>query len=134
MLPSVPPSKAGLGPQGGHGPQSSERPLCPGVSGPNPEMVAVDTLEAVRQLAQDGMFNPAVLVFASDTNPGGSRKGANLGTQEEALCRQSTLRPAQEQLTYPIPLMGVAYVPQVQGLLLGPAIGACWRLNFSLDS
>ena len=86
--------------------------------GLRPEIVALDTLEAVRQLAQEGFLDPGVLVFASDTNPGGSRKGANVGTQEEALCRLSTLRLAQEQLEYPIPTLGVAYVPQVQGLRL----------------
>uniref|UniRef100_A0A0G4G1G6 Microbial-type PARG catalytic domain-containing protein n=1 Tax=Chromera velia CCMP2878 TaxID=1169474 RepID=A0A0G4G1G6_9ALVE len=81
-------------------------------------VLSLDTLEAVVHLAErHQIFNPAVLVFASDTNPGGSAKAANLGTQEEALCRSSTLSVAQRALPYPIPLMGVAYVPFVQALL-----------------
>ena len=76
-------------------------------------------------------------MFASDTNPGGSRKAANVGTQEEALCRQSTLRLGQEQLTYPIPTLGVAYVPQVQGLLPSGIVvfgGICAALRQCLAS
>ena len=98
-------------PERGRGRDSERR--GPGL---RPEVLGLDTLEAVRQLGQEGILDPGVLVFASDTNPGGSRKGANIGTQEEALCRLSTLRLAQEQLEYPIPVLGVAYIPQVQGL------------------
>ncbi|CAE7365705.1 unnamed protein product [Symbiodinium sp. CCMP2456] len=111
MLPTVPTPERARGRDGRDSP------------GLRPEIVALDTLEAVRQLAQEGFLDPGVLVFASDTNPGGSRKGANIGTQEEALCRLSTLRLAQEQLEYPIPVLGVAYVPQVQGLLPSGVVG-----------
>ncbi|CAE7683602.1 hypothetical protein AK812_SmicGene42450 [Symbiodinium microadriaticum] len=110
MLPTVPT------------PERARGELEPG-PGLRPEIVALDTLEAVIKLAQEGFLDPGVLVFASDTNPGGSRKGKNLGTQEEALCRLSTLRLAQEQLEYPIPTLGVAYVPQVQGLLPSGVVG-----------
>ena len=98
-----------------------------------------DTLQCVEWLAvEHGVVNPAVLIFASDSNPGGSKKGANLGTQEEAVCRCSTLRPVQEQLKYPIPHLGLAYVPHVQALLdNGPrefgAICAALRLAVSGD-
>eukprot|EP01006_Ploeotia_vitrea_P011277 TRINITY_DN30011_c0_g1_i1.p1 TRINITY_DN30011_c0_g1~~TRINITY_DN30011_c0_g1_i1.p1 ORF type:complete len:404 (+),score=52.04 TRINITY_DN30011_c0_g1_i1:150-1214(+) len=55
----------------------------------------------------------AVLDFASDTNPGGGWKGNQQGTQEESLCRRSNLGVALEALSYPIPTLGVAYVPNV---------------------
>ena len=122
MLSTVPTSA----PERGRGRDSERRG-----AGLRPEVLGLDTLEAVRQLAQEGILDPGVLVFASDTNPGGSRKGANIGTQEEALCRLSTLRLAQEQLEYPIPVLGVAYIPQVQGLrpdfFNGQSI--CWLIQ-----
>jgi hypothetical protein len=93
-------------------------------------LVKGDTLQGLqcaRQIAEQGSQNiisdPAVLVFASDTNPGGSATSSNLGTQEEALCRTSTLRLAQVTLDYPIPTKGVAYLPHVQALLASPSPG-----------
>ena len=41
---------------------------------------------------------PAVLDFASDSNPGGSFRGRQQGTQEEELCRQSNLGVCLEEL------------------------------------
>lgn len=79
---------------------------------------ATDSLSAVVFLATNENFlNPAVLVFASDTNPGGSKTASNVGTQEEQIVRTSTLSAAQRLLPYPIPEMGVAYVPHVQTML-----------------
>ena len=41
---------------------------------------------------------PAVLDFASDSNPGGGFRGSQQGTQEEELCRQSNLGVCLEAL------------------------------------
>jgi uncharacterized protein (TIGR02452 family) len=70
-----------------------------------------DTLVAASQFRE---LSPAILVFSSDTNPGGGCKGNQQGTQEENICRRSTLQPVLETLNYPIPSMGIAYVPHIQ--------------------
>lgn len=54
-----------------------------------------------------------VLDFASDSNPGGGARSDQRGTQEEGLCRQSSLLLALEALEYPIPAEGVAFVENV---------------------
>ena len=54
-----------------------------------------------------------VLDFASDTTAGGGWRGNQVGTQEESLCRNSSLGRALEALPYPLPALGVAYVPEV---------------------
>eukprot|EP01048_Picozoa_sp_COSAG05_P009230 COSAG05_NODE_743_length_7589_cov_336.682510_3_plen_718_part_00 len=62
---------------------------------------------------------PAVLDFASDSNPGGGFRGSQQGTQEEDLCRQSNLGVCLEDLydrvggaSY-MPRRGAVYVPDV---------------------
>ncbi len=52
------------------------------------EVVSVGAFEA---LVQAGAAGGCVLDFASDSNPGGSWRSKQQGTQEEALCRASTL-------------------------------------------
>lgn len=47
--------------------------------------------EASGWLLQEELDKPMVLDFASDSEPGGGWKGKQRGTQEEALCRQSSL-------------------------------------------
>jgi len=99
---------------------------------PEPTIVLVkgDTLVGLQcawQLASSS--DPALLVFASDTNPGGSATSSNLGTQEEALCRTSTLRLAQVTLAYPIPTRGVVYVPHVQALITASPASASHGIN-----
>lgn len=54
-----------------------------------------------------------VLDFASDSEPGGGWRGNQTGTQEESLCRSSSLGHALEKLRYPIPEYGAAHVPKV---------------------
>ncbi|KAI8814140.1 hypothetical protein BJ742DRAFT_671978 [Cladochytrium replicatum] len=57
---------------------------------------------------------PLVLDFASDTNPGGGWRGNQQGTQEESLCRSSSLGLTLENSDcYPIPWHGAVYVPDV---------------------
>ena len=55
------------------------------------EVVSVGAFEALVQTAGAAGELPAVLDFASDSNPGGSWRSKQQGTQEEALCRASTL-------------------------------------------
>ena len=54
-----------------------------------------------------------VLDFASDTTAGGGWRGNQVGTQEESLCRRSSLLPCLEAVVYPIPTFGAVYVPDV---------------------
>ena len=55
-----------------------------------------------------------VLDFATDVQPGGgARHGKQQGTQEEMLCRQSTLLSGLETLRYPMPSGGCAVVDGV---------------------
>lgn len=66
-------------------------------------------------LNEDPGCSPAVLDFASDSEPGGGYKGNQQSTQEESLCRRSNLALGLEALSdkYPIPALGAAYVPDV---------------------
>mmetsp|Transcript_71180 Transcript_71180/g.123517 ORF Transcript_71180/g.123517 Transcript_71180/m.123517 type:complete len:419 (-) Transcript_71180:116-1372(-) len=66
-------------------------------------------------LSEDPVCSPAVLDFASDSEPGGGYKGNQQSTQEESLCRRSNLALGLEALSdkYPIPALGAAYVPDV---------------------
>lgn len=85
------------------------------------QVLQLDTLDAVRQIARSGALaageTVCALIFASDTNPGGSSTASNVGTQEESICRRSTLNVVQRQLAYPIPGLGTAYIPHVQALM-----------------
>eukprot|EP00300_Choanocystis_sp_HF-7_P012683 c17987_g1_i4.p1 GENE.c17987_g1_i4~~c17987_g1_i4.p1 ORF type:complete len:270 (+),score=37.89 c17987_g1_i4:132-941(+) len=56
---------------------------------------------------------PIVLDFASDSNPGGGWRSNQTGTQEESLCRCSSLGLSLEKMPYPIPSPGCAYVSDV---------------------
>jgi uncharacterized protein (TIGR02452 family) len=73
----------------------------------------VDTFEAAARLIAEDQRPPLVLDFASDSNPGGGCKGNQQGTQEESLCRQSSLFPSLEKQTYPIPRLGCIYAPDI---------------------
>ena len=66
-----------------------------------------------------GAKSVCVLDFASDTTAGGDWRGNRVGTQEESLCRNSSLGRALEALPYPLPALGVAYVPDVAVLRVG---------------
>ncbi len=69
-----------------------------------------------------------VLDFASDSRPGGGWRGDQRGTQEEALCRASSLGLALERATYPIPEQGAVVVPDVALLAASPreeCVGWC---------
>jgi hypothetical protein len=76
-------------------------------------------------LRQIGSGSVCVLDFASDSEPGGGWRGNQTGTQEESLCRASSLGRALERLPYPIAAYGCAHVPDVvvfrgaDGALLG---------------
>ena len=71
------------------------------------------SFEAARRLVERGCVRVAVLDFASDSEPGGGWRGNQQGTQEESLCRASSLGRALERLPYPIPTYGMAVVPEV---------------------
>ncbi|CAB9516659.1 Uncharacterized protein conserved in bacteria (DUF2263) [Seminavis robusta] len=66
---------------------------------------------------------PVVLDYASDSNPGGCWRGNQYGTQEEHLCRTSSLGLSLERLQlqlqrpYSIPTHGCVYVQDVAVLL-----------------
>ena len=78
-------------------------------------VVEADSLGAAAELigAHD-LTNPCVLNFASDTNQGGGvKKGNQTGTQEESLCRCTSLLASLEALEYPIPHQGLAYTPDI---------------------
>mmetsp|Transcript_30150 Transcript_30150/g.60773 ORF Transcript_30150/g.60773 Transcript_30150/m.60773 type:complete len:333 (+) Transcript_30150:45-1043(+) len=62
---------------------------------------------------QDSPSRVMVLDFASDTVPGGGARGNQIGTQEESLCRRSSLLPCLESLPYPLPFAGCAVCPRV---------------------
>eukprot|EP00927_Polykrikos_kofoidii_P063168 TRINITY_DN57993_c0_g1_i1.p1 TRINITY_DN57993_c0_g1~~TRINITY_DN57993_c0_g1_i1.p1 ORF type:complete len:172 (+),score=17.31 TRINITY_DN57993_c0_g1_i1:52-567(+) len=83
-------------------------------------LVKGDTFAAARWLtSQRAKPPPLVLDFASDSNPGGGCRGDQRGTQEESLCRQSSLLPSLEAVPYPIPQLGAVYVPDIC-VLRGP--------------
>ena len=73
-----------------------------------------------------------VLDFASDTEPGGGWRGNQTGTQEESLCRASSLGLALERLQYPIPPYGFAHIPDVV-VLRGGAKGALLDTPFHVS-
>ncbi|KAJ3387614.1 hypothetical protein HDU84_000648 [Entophlyctis sp. JEL0112] len=77
-------------------------------------VLQTDTWSAAELLASSG-GRALVLDFASDTNPGGAWRSSNQqGTQEEAICRTSSLGIQLEACTaYPIPTYGAVLVPEV---------------------
>ena len=74
---------------------------------------ACGAFDAAQWLYGRGAKSVCVLDFASDTTAGGGWRGNQVGTQEESLCRNSSLGRALEALPYPLPTLGVAYVPEV---------------------
>lgn len=73
-----------------------------------------DSFDSVLWLiTEKNVKQPFVLDFASDTNPGGGCESNQQGTQEESLCRRSTLFHSLKSTNYPIPLKGGVYVPEV---------------------
>ena len=76
--------------------------------------VRASSFAAASQLVlEEGHPSVAVLDFASDSEPGGGWRGRQQGTQEEALCRASSLGRALERLPYPLATYGAAVVPEV---------------------
>lgn len=73
------------------------------------EITTEDTFEAAIRLKSRG-YNPVVLDFASATNPGGSWRSKQQGTQEESLCRRSDLGILLEKEHYPMSPNGAIYV------------------------
>jgi uncharacterized protein (TIGR02452 family) len=76
------------------------------------EVVNKDTFECAIDLIKN-KYNPVCLDFASGTNPGGSWRSKQQGTQEESLCRRSDLGLLLEKQKYPIPRDGLIYLPNV---------------------
>jgi uncharacterized protein (TIGR02452 family) len=65
-------------------------------------LAAMDSFAAAHRLAGGpASIPPLVLDFASDSEPGGGWRSGQQGTQEEGLCRRSTLGLQLEALDYP---------------------------------
>ena len=75
-------------------------------------LLQCDCLEAAELLKAEHGTMPLVLDFASGSNPGGVKRNQQ-GTQEEDICRQSSLLPSLEQQDYPLPSMGGIYAPDI---------------------
>ena len=71
-----------------------------------------DSLEAAEVLSAEHGGVPMVLDFASGSNPGGGLKGNQQGTQEEDMCRRSSLLASLEHHEYPLPDGGI-YAPDI---------------------
>jgi hypothetical protein len=91
-------------------------PRSRGVRFPSIIVVEQTTLAAAQALiTAHSCANPAVLNFASDSNPGGGvRKGNQSGTQEETICRCTSLLPSLEALQYPLDHSAAAYTPDIE--------------------
>jgi uncharacterized protein (TIGR02452 family) len=73
-----------------------------------------DSFDAAQWLlTEKKSTQPLVLDFASDSNPGGGCLSNQQGTQEESLCRRSSLFLSLKSSKYPIPQLGCIYVPHV---------------------
>ena len=73
-----------------------------------------DCLDAAAALcAEHPESVPLVLDFASGSNPGGGLKGNQQGTQEEDICRRTSLLPSLERQSYPLPRLGGIYAPDI---------------------
>lgn len=75
-------------------------------------LLQCDALEAAEALSLEHESQPLVLDFASGSNPGGGAKSNQQGTQEEDMCRRSSLLATLEQQEYPLPTGGL-YAPDV---------------------
>lgn len=94
-------------------------------------VVGTGSFEAAHWLQTSrGCKRVCVLDFASDSNPGGGWRGKQTGTQEEALCRASSLGRALEKLNYPISAFGMAHVPEV--VVFGAADGQVLPVPFKV--
>ncbi|XWV25091.1 hypothetical protein QJ856_gp0686 [Tupanvirus deep ocean] len=71
-----------------------------------------DTFDCVLRLIKQG-YKPVALDFASGSNPGGSWRSKQQGTQEESLCRRSDLGLLLEKKKYPIPTDSYHYISKV---------------------
>lgn len=76
------------------------------------QVIFEDTFDSVIRLKNLNK-NPVALDFASGTNPGGSWRSKQTGTQEESLCRRSNLGILLEGKKYPIPREGAIYLNNV---------------------
>lgn len=72
-----------------------------------------DTFDCTVRLVGLGYKKPIVLDFASGSNPGGSWRSKQQGTQEESLCRRSDLGLLLEKKKYPIPVDRYHYIGKV---------------------
>jgi hypothetical protein len=72
-----------------------------------------DTFDCVIRLSKQGYKNPIALDFASGSNPGGSWRSKQQGTQEESLCRRSNLGLLLEKKKYPMPNDSYHYIEKV---------------------
>ena len=88
------------------------------------EVVTVGAFEAVVQTAGAAGGCPAVLDFASDSNPGGSWRSKQQGTQEEALCRASTLGLKLE--AHFAEAGGGGYMPGKESCVYVPDVAIFW--------
>ena len=86
------------------------------------EVVTVGAFEAVVQMSAGAA--PAVLDFASDSNPGGSWRSKQQGTQEEALCRASTLGLKLE--SHFAETGGGGYMPGKESCVYVPEVAIFW--------
>jgi len=100
-----------------HGVMLSEPPVWSARQhgAPNTRFLIFDvgSFESAEWLIRHDCRKVCVLDFASDSEPGGGWRGNQTGTQEESLCRASSLGVALERLQYPIPRYGCAHVPDV---------------------
>ena len=85
------------------------------------EVVSVGAFEA---LVQAGAAGGCVLDFASDSNPGGSWRSKQQGTQEEALCRASSLGLKLEAHFADVGAGG--YMPGKESCVYVPEVAVFW--------
>ncbi|CAH6419299.1 Domain of unknown function (DUF2263)-containing protein [uncultured virus] len=73
-----------------------------------------DTFQCILRVISNNICkNPVALDFASGSNPGGSWRSKQTGTQEESLCRRSNLGLLLEKEKYPIERDGLRYIKKV---------------------
>lgn len=126
------------GPEAGREAAAAAEAESPAGHGPVLTLFQGGALEAAEHLVggaggkpggKPGGRAPCVLDFASDSNPGGGWRSKQQGTQEEELCRSSSLGVCLEthfertsQANY-MPSMGVVYAPEVLVLRRGSRRG-----------
>lgn len=80
---------------------------------PNITIFIGDVLFAAKFCTTSSFKNIAILDYASDSNPGGGWRSQQTGTQEESICRRSTLGLTLENAKYPISTYGAIFVQDV---------------------